>query len=47
MHHVGDDFYWTNADKKFERLEYLMDHINENQEKYNINVFFSTLSNYT
>lgn len=46
MHTIGTDFTFENANVIFKNFDKLMNYINQNQDKFNIEIFYSTPSIY-
>jgi len=46
LHTFGDDFTYANARMVYKNMDYLFDYINENQDKFNMQVNYSTPEDY-
>jgi len=46
MHVIGDDFHFSNATKNFQSYDLLINYVNNNQQKFNTTLIYSTPKNY-
>ena len=46
MHTIGSDFTFENANVIFKNFDKLMNYINQNQDKFNMEIFYSTPTKY-